>query len=177
MNGIGTSQSMALGQNTRGPNQTFRDINDEIVIPILVKIVDNRTVASARQTVLPTLSCERRPRFSIGNSRCRKTFSLFGIFPNISASCFLNVDFYESASIQVENHRRSSRTISPTGFPLTTTHREAPLGFPPLQVPKPLLASLLSLSTSGCSCTGTIVATIFPLSVIMMDRPFFTSLR
>src|SRR5882724_264992 len=146
MNGLGASQSMILGQNTRGPNQTFRDINNEIIVPILVKIGDHRTVISARQTPLPTLSRERGPRFSIGNSRCRKTFSLFGIFADISASSFLNVDFYKSASIQVKDHRRSSSTISPTGFPLTTTGREAPLGFPPLQVPRPLLASFLSFS-------------------------------
>src|SRR5262245_57944091 len=113
--------SVILGQNTRCPNHTFRDINNEIIVPILVKIGDHRTVISARQTPLPTLSRERGPRFSIGNSRCRKTFSLFGIFPDISASGFLDVDFYESASIQVKDHLRSSSTISPTGFPLTTT--------------------------------------------------------
>src|SRR5262245_15915769 len=114
MNGVGASQSMILGQNTRGRNHTFRDINDEIIVPILVKIGDHRTVISARQTLFPTLSRECGPRFSIDNSGCRKTISLFGIFPDISAFGFLNVDFYESASIQVKDHRRSSSTISPT---------------------------------------------------------------
>src|SRR5688572_6535267 len=177
MNGVGASQRMTLGQNTRGLHDTFRDVNNEIVVPILIKVFDDRPVTRARQTPLPTLSRKCGPRFSVGNSGCRKTFGLFGILPDSSASGFLNVDFYQRAGIQVENHRRSSSTISPTGFPLTTTDREAPLGFPPLHVPRPLLAKFLSFSTAARSCTGTIVATIFPLSVIITDRPFLTSLR
>ncbi len=55
-----------------------------------------------------------------------RDLQLFSHFPDISTSGFLNVDFHESSRIQVKNHRRSSRTISPTGFPLTTTDREAP---------------------------------------------------
>jgi hypothetical protein len=84
MNGVNTFQSMILGQNTRGSNHTFRDINDKIIAPIFIKIIDYRTIISGRQTLLLTLSRKRSTRFSIGDSRYRKPFSFLCIFPDTS---------------------------------------------------------------------------------------------
>jgi hypothetical protein len=106
---------------------------------------------SARQTLVSTLSRERGARFSVGDSRCRKTFSFFCIFSDISTSGFLNVYFYKSSRIQSKESPSLLKDNISHRFPLTTTDREEPLGFPPLQVPKPLLASFLSFSASGCS--------------------------
>jgi hypothetical protein len=98
MNGVGASQSMPFGQSTGSLHDTFRDVNDEIVVPILIKVFDDRSVTNARQTPLPALARKCPSRFGVGNSRCRKTFGPFGIFPDIRASGFLNINFYQSAS-------------------------------------------------------------------------------
>ena len=48
MNGVGASQSMTFGQSTGSLNDTFRDVNDEVVVPILIKLLDDRSVINAR---------------------------------------------------------------------------------------------------------------------------------
>ena len=56
MNSIGAAQSMTLRQETRGLNQNFRHVDDEIVGPVLIKIVHHGPLIGSRETLLPALS-------------------------------------------------------------------------------------------------------------------------
>ena len=61
---------------------------------------------------------------------------------------FRHIKLYQSAGVDVENHRRSSMTICETGLPLTTTEREPPLGLPPFHDPIPFRLNSLASCAS-----------------------------
>src|SRR3989337_1401022 len=108
------SESMFLCQLASALDQRLCDIDDKIIVPVVVKFLNDTSIVFQTQGVFPALARKSSSRLCIGNKRDRGNFSVLNKALNRTTLWFRHIKLYQSAGIDVENHRRSSMTICET---------------------------------------------------------------
>lgn len=111
MDRIVSSESMLLCQLTGAFNQRFTDIDDKIMIPVIVKFLNEASIIFWINSAFLALARKCSSRLRISDKRNSGDFGALDKRLNRVTLRFGYVEFDQGAGVNLENHRRSSMTI------------------------------------------------------------------
>lgn len=177
METVKPSESILLRQVARGLPDRRCDLDSEIIRPVLIQIGFGQSVLLGREPTFTTDARESAPCFGIGDyrsadERCRGDKSL-----DVSGAAFFDIELDEAAGVEVEDQRRSSRTMSDALLPRFRGRWRDPEGLPPLQLATPLSTSFQARRAVSFSSIELSRAMECPCSVMTIRSPSWTRFR
>jgi hypothetical protein len=134
---VESSESLLLRQISSSFTDSRCGLKDEVVRPVLVQIALDEEMFFLCQGTLTAEPCDSAPCLGVGNHRGADKRGLADEILDLGRTVFFDVELDETAGVEIEDQRRSSRTISDALFPRLRGLCLAPTGFPPAQSASP----------------------------------------
>src|SRR5215210_3423443 len=172
METVESAESMLLCQISRGSPDRRSDFQREVARPVLIQIGFGQRVLLGTQSTFTAEARKGAPRFGIGDHRGTGQRRLVDETLDLGGAAFFDVELDETAGVEVEDQRRSSRTMADALFPRARGRRLDPAGLPPLQLATPFSTRSQARRSVPCPSIEISRATERPCSVITIRSPF-----
>ncbi len=189
MDAIESSQGVSLGQLASMPPDLFRSVDRKERWPVPFEVRFEDPILVRGNSIFSVLAREGAPGFRICNDGGGNHRSAFHKRTDGIRALLVEVELHKTTGVEIQDHRRSSITMSAVARPRIFGGLEEPLGLPPFQLADPELTrsqtsrlpeadGILLSSATGRPCS--VKTTFSPRSTrrtYSSSRPFRVSMR